>query len=69
MTDDIENLVASISLNKVLVAILEEYKELSVPTLRFLESSNTDKELIIDYDESGPLFKFSLKEKETSNEE
>lgn len=69
MTDDIENLVASISLNKVLVAILEEYKELSVPTLRFLESSNTDKELVIDYDESGPTFKFSLKEKEINNEE
>jgi len=68
MTNDVENLVASISLNRVLIAILEEYKELSVPTLRFLEVNDTDKELVIDYDEDGPLFRFSLKDKNNTNE-
>jgi hypothetical protein len=68
MTNDIEQLVASISLNKVLIAILEEHKQLSVPTLRFLESKDTDKELVIDYDESGPSFTFSLKEREQEND-
>ncbi len=68
MTNDIEQLVASISLNKVLIAILEEHKQLSVPTLRFLESKDTDKELVIGYDESGPSFTFSLKEREQEND-
>lgn len=68
MTEDIENLVASISLNRVLIALLEEYKELSVPTLRFLEVNDTDKELVIDYDEDGPSFKFSLKDKLPTND-
>ncbi|MBM3211866.1 hypothetical protein FJZ33_06595 [Candidatus Poribacteria bacterium] len=63
MTDKIEGLVQSISINQVLVAILEEYQKLTVPTLRFLDASKTDKELVIDYDESGPSFTFSLRNK------
>jgi hypothetical protein len=63
MTEDIEGLVTSISINQVLVAVLEEYKKLTVPTLRFLDAANTEKELVIDYDEEGPSFTFSLREK------
>ena len=63
MTEDIEGLVTSISINQVLVAVLEEYKKLTVPTLRFLDAANTEKELVIDYDEDGPSFTFSLREK------
>ncbi len=63
MTEDIEGLVTSISINQVLVAVLEEYKNLTVPTLRFLDAANTEKELVIDYDEEGPSFTFSLREK------
>ena len=63
MTEDIEGLVTSISINQVLVAVLEEYKKLTVPTLRFLDAANTEKELVIDYDENGPSFTFSLREK------
>jgi uncharacterized membrane protein YcaP (DUF421 family) len=63
MTDDIEGLVTSISINQVLVAILEEHGKLTVPTLKFLESSSTEKELVIDYDETNPSFTFSLREK------
>ncbi len=63
MTQDIEGLVTSISINQVLVAVLEEYKKLTVPTLRFLDAANTEKELVIDYDEEGPSFTFSLREK------
>ena len=33
MTEDIEGLVTSISMNQVLVAILEEHKKITVPTL------------------------------------
>jgi len=63
MTQDIEGLVTSISINQVLVAVLEEYKKLTVPTLRFLDAAKVEKELVIDYDEDGPSFTFSLREK------
>lgn len=63
MTEDIEGLVTSISINQVLVAVLEEYKSLTVPTLRFLDAGKSEKELVIDYDEEGPSFTFSLREK------
>jgi hypothetical protein len=62
MTDNIEGLVASISMNQVLVAILEEHKKITVPTLRFLDAGSSNKELIIDYNEDGPSFTFSLRE-------
>jgi hypothetical protein len=62
MTDDIEQLVASISMNQVLVAILEEHKKITVPTLKFLDSKVSNKELVIDYEEEGPSFTFSLRE-------
>jgi hypothetical protein len=68
MTDDIESLVASININQVLVAILQEHGRLSVPVLKFLESKNNNNELIIDYDEETPSFTFSLREAKQENE-
>ena len=62
MTQDIEGLVTSISMNQVLVAILEEHGKLVVPTLRFLDADVGNKELVIDYDEEGPSFTFSLRD-------
>lgn len=64
MTDDVEGLIGSISMNQVLVAILEEHGRLVVPTLRFLDVNVSNKELVIDYDEFGPSFTFSLREKD-----
>jgi hypothetical protein len=63
VTDNIEGLVTSISINQVLVAILEEHGKIVVPTLRFLDAGATEKELVIDYDETGPSFTFSLRDK------
>lgn len=63
MTDDVEGLVQSISMNQVLVALLEEYGRLTVPTLKFLDVNIDNKELVIDYDENGPSFTFSLRSK------
>ena len=62
MTQDIEGLVTSISMNQVLVAILEEHGKIVVPTLRFLDANVSNKELVIDYDEEGPSFTFSLRD-------
>jgi hypothetical protein len=64
MTEDIEGLVTSISMNQVLVAILEEQGKVVVPTLRFLDVNTSNKELVIDYDETAPSFTFSLREKD-----
>ncbi len=63
MTEDIDGLVQSISMNQVLVALLEEYGKLTVPTLKFLDVDIKNKELVIDYDEDGPSFTFSLRDK------
>lgn len=63
MTEDIEGIIQSVSINQVLVSILEEYGKLTVPTLKFLEASNIDKELVINYDEETPSFTFSLRDK------
>jgi len=63
MTENMEDLIASININQVLVALLEEYGKLSVPTLKFLDLNSSEKELVIDYDEEGPSFIFSLREK------
>jgi hypothetical protein len=63
MTEDVEGLVTSISINQVLVAILEEHGSITVPTLTFLDAGSTEKELVIDYDEENPSFTFSLRDK------
>lgn len=63
MTDNIEGLVTSISINQVLVAILEEHGKITVPTLRFLDAGKSEKELVIDYDDTNPSFTFSLRDK------
>ena len=58
-----EDLIAQMSTNKVLVAILETLGSVKVPTLTFLDAANQDKELVITYDEEPPAFVFSLKDK------
>ena len=63
MTDDVDGLITSISMNQVLVALLEEHGKLTVPTLRFLDVNVSNKDLVIDYDEEGPSFTFSLRDK------
>ena len=61
MTEDI---VQSMSLNKILVALLEEHGTLSVATTRFVNAANEDKELVVEYDDQEWRFKFSLKGKD-----
>jgi len=63
MTEDVDGLITSISMNQVLVALLEEHGKLTVPTLRFLDVNVSNKDLVIDYDEEGPSFSFSLRDK------
>ncbi len=60
MTEDIEDIIASVNINNVLTAILQEHGKLSVPVLSFLDSNKVTKQLIIDYDEDTSSFVFSL---------
>jgi hypothetical protein len=69
MTDDITSLVASININQVLVAALEEYGKLTVPTLKFLDVKTNNKELVIDYDDTSSSFTFSLREIEVNEQQ
>jgi hypothetical protein len=63
VTEDLEGVIQAISINQVLVALLEEYGKLTVPSIKFLDAAKNDKELVIDYDEEGPSFTFSLRDK------
>ena len=60
MTEDV---IQSMSLNKILVALQEQYGSLSVPTVKFVEAANEDKELVVEYDDTDFTFKFSLRSK------
>ena len=57
---DINEVQASLTASKVLVAILETLGEVRVETKTLVGAENKDKELIIDYDENGPSFIFRL---------
>lgn len=58
-----EEVIESMSLNKILVALLEEHGSLAVPTTRFVNAANVDKELLVEYDDQDLTFKFSLRSK------
>jgi uncharacterized membrane protein YcaP (DUF421 family) len=60
MTEDV---IQSMNLNKILVAILEEHGSLSVPTTKFVNAANEDKELVVEYDDEDLTFTFSLRGK------
>jgi hypothetical protein len=57
---DINDVQASLTASKVLVAILETLGEVRVETKTLVSAENKDKELIVDYDETGPAFIFRL---------
>ena len=59
-----EDILQSLSLNKILVALLEEHGTLSVPTTKFVNAANEDKELVVEYDDEDLTFKFSLRGKD-----
>lgn len=58
-----QDIFASLNVSRILVAILEIQKEIVVPSNLFLNATNIDKELQVDYDSDNQSFKFKLKEK------
>lgn len=60
------DIFASLNVSKILVAILEIQKEISIPSSSFINAATEDKELQVDYDSDNQTFKFKLKEKNES---
>ena len=58
-----EELFKEMSLSKVLVAIMETIKEINIPVMTFLDSSNEDKDLEVEYNSDNETFVFKLKSK------
>ena len=56
----INQIQAQLTASKVLVAILETLGQVRVETKTLVGAENKDKELIVDYDENGPAFIFSV---------
>ena len=69
MTEDMNELMGTFTASTVLIAILEEIKEVRVPTLSFLKSGETEKQLVVDYDETGPAFIFKIAEPKNNEEQ
>jgi len=63
MTEE-QDIFASLNVSKILVAILEIQKEISIPSVSFLDAATEDKELQVDYDSDSQSFKFKLKDKD-----
>lgn len=61
---DVNEVQAALTASRVLVAILETVGEVKVPTRTVFEATNKKKELLVDYDESGPYFVFRLPKEE-----
>ena len=60
----IQDVYAQLNIAKILVAAIESLGEISLPVSSFLNSTNEDKELQVDYNESDQTFLFKLKQKD-----
>lgn len=56
-----EDIVESLNINKILIAVLNQTGKVTVPALSFLDS-NEDKVLVVEYDGINSSFIFKLKE-------
>jgi hypothetical protein len=61
-----QDIFASLNVSKILVAILEIQKEISIPSASFINAATEDKELQVDYDSDSQSFNFKLKDKDAS---
>jgi hypothetical protein len=63
-----EEIMESMSLSNILVAILDTLKEINVPTITFLDSNKEDKAMQVTYDSDTESFTFKLKSKSLESE-
>ena len=60
----IEDVYAQLNIAKILVATIEKIGEISLPVSSFLNATNEDKELQVDYNQEDNTFTFKLKQKD-----
>jgi hypothetical protein len=61
MTD---NFPVDLNLSQLLVAILDTVGSVEIPTVKFVNASGDNKEIVVDYDDEVPSFTFKLRDKE-----
>jgi hypothetical protein len=65
MTDPkIEDVYAQLNITKILVATIQSLGEITLPVTDFLNATNEDKELQVDYNQADNTFTFKLKQKD-----
>ncbi len=60
----IEDIYAQLNITKILVATIQSLGEVSLPVSDFLNATNEDKELQVDYNKENETFTFKLKQKD-----
>ena len=60
----IEDIYAQLNITKILVATIQSLGEISLPVSDFLNATNEDKELQVDYNKEDETFTFKLKQKD-----
>jgi len=57
-----EEIFKLLTASRILVAILQQEKQISVPSSSFVTLVSEDKQLQVDYDEQNDLFTFKIRE-------
>jgi hypothetical protein len=60
----IEDVYAQLNITKILVATIQSLGEITLPVTDFLNATNEDKELQVDYNQADNTFTFKLKQKD-----
>jgi hypothetical protein len=61
---NIEDVYAQLNITKILVATIQNLGEVTLPVTDFLNATNEDKELQVDYNQAENTFTFKLKQKD-----
>lgn len=60
----IEDVYAQLNITKILVATIQSLGHITLPVTDFLNATNEDKELQVDYNQDDNTFTFKLKQKD-----
>lgn len=60
----IEDVYAQLNITKILVATIQSLGQVTLPVTDFLNATNEDKELQVDYNQDDNTFTFKLKQKD-----
>lgn len=60
----IEDVYAQLNITKILVAAIQSLGQITLPVTDFLNATNEDKELQVDYNQDDNTFTFKLKQKD-----